>query len=114
MYSLARVEWTTPGRSRARNQPRNKPQTRGQLVNLADKHRPRTWSDVVGQDKIVSHLRAQADRGGTGPRVRSDKVGHGDERSEAEHEGFLLRVLLSIKVPWPSSLSLRHFWVAIA
>jgi DNA polymerase III gamma/tau subunit len=33
-------------------------------VSLADKYRPKDWSDVVGQDKVVTRLRALADRGG--------------------------------------------------
>jgi DNA polymerase-3 subunit gamma/tau len=32
-------------------------------MNLADKYRPTTWADVVGQDKIVSRLRTLAARG---------------------------------------------------
>ncbi|MFO0803618.1 MAG: AAA family ATPase [Gemmataceae bacterium] len=32
-------------------------------MQLADKYRPHAWSDVVGQDKIVSRLRALAARG---------------------------------------------------
>jgi DNA polymerase III gamma/tau subunit len=38
-------------------------------VNLAEKYRPRTWADVVGQDKIVSRLRALAQRGGLAGRA---------------------------------------------
>ena len=32
-------------------------------MNLADKYRPTTWGDVVGQEKIVSRLRTLAQRG---------------------------------------------------
>jgi DNA polymerase-3 subunit gamma/tau len=32
-------------------------------MNLADKYRPATWNDVVGQDKIVTRLRTLAQRG---------------------------------------------------
>jgi DNA polymerase III gamma/tau subunit len=32
-------------------------------MNLADKYRPTTWGDVIGQDKIVSRLRTLAARG---------------------------------------------------
>ena len=31
-------------------------------MNLADKYRPTTWADVVGQDKIVTRLRSLANR----------------------------------------------------
>jgi DNA polymerase III gamma/tau subunit len=33
-------------------------------VQLAEKYRPQTWADVVGQDKIVARLKVLADRGG--------------------------------------------------
>lgn len=33
-------------------------------MQLADKYRPKQWSDVVGQDKIVSRLQTLAARGG--------------------------------------------------
>jgi DNA polymerase-3 subunit gamma/tau len=32
-------------------------------MNLADRYRPATWADVVGQDKIVTRLRTLAKRG---------------------------------------------------
>ncbi len=32
-------------------------------MNLADKYRPTTWADVVGQDQIVTRLRSLAYRG---------------------------------------------------
>jgi len=38
-------------------------------VQLSDKYRPRYWSDVVGQDKIVARLRALAARGGLAGRA---------------------------------------------
>ena len=34
------------------------------MPGLADKHRPASWEEVVGQDKVVSRLRALAARGG--------------------------------------------------
>jgi replication-associated recombination protein RarA len=33
-------------------------------VQLADKYRPKQWSEVVGQDKIVTRLQALASRAG--------------------------------------------------
>jgi DNA polymerase III subunit gamma/tau len=33
---------------------------------LTEQYRPRTWSDVVGQDKLVSRIQALAKRGLTG------------------------------------------------
>ena len=38
-------------------------------MNLADKYRPTTWGDVVGQDKVVSRLRALAAHGGLAGRA---------------------------------------------
>jgi DNA polymerase III gamma/tau subunit len=38
-------------------------------MNLADKYRPATWADVVGQDKIVTRLRTLAKRGGLAGRA---------------------------------------------
>jgi len=38
-------------------------------MQLSDKYRPRSWSDVVGQDKIVARLRALAARGGLAGRA---------------------------------------------
>jgi DNA polymerase-3 subunit gamma/tau len=32
-------------------------------MQLVEKYRPRTWSDVVGQDKVVAKLKALAERG---------------------------------------------------
>src|SRR5215213_4822221 len=59
---------------RRRNKPRtsrkqraNKPETsrkQGEnAMQLTEQYRPRTWDDVVGQDKIVSKIRALAKRG---------------------------------------------------
>ena len=39
------------------------------MPGLADKYRPATWEDVVGQDKVVSRLRALAARGGLAGRA---------------------------------------------
>ena len=36
---------------------------------LAEKYRPQTWADVVGQDKVVGRLKTLADRGGLGGRA---------------------------------------------
>ena len=38
-------------------------------MNLADKYRPGTWAEVVGQDKVIGRLRALADRGGLAGRA---------------------------------------------
>ena len=38
-------------------------------MNLADKYRPTTWADVVGQDKVVARLRNLAARGGLAGRA---------------------------------------------
>ena len=38
-------------------------------MHLSDKYRPKQWSDVVGQDKIVSRLQALAARGGLAGRA---------------------------------------------
>src|SRR5262245_24118284 len=39
------------------------------MPGLADKYRPATWEDVVGQDKVVARLRALAGRGGLAGRA---------------------------------------------
>jgi DNA polymerase III gamma/tau subunit len=39
------------------------------MPGLADRYRPATWEDVVGQDKVVSRLRALAARGGLAGRA---------------------------------------------
>jgi DNA polymerase III gamma/tau subunit len=39
------------------------------MPGLADKYRPGTWADVVGQDRIVSRLRTLAARGGLAGRA---------------------------------------------
>jgi DNA polymerase III gamma/tau subunit len=39
------------------------------MPGLADKHRPATWEEVVGQDKVVSRLRALTKRGGLAGRA---------------------------------------------
>jgi DNA polymerase III gamma/tau subunit len=39
------------------------------MPGLADKYRPAKWEDVVGQDKVVSRLRALAARGGLAARA---------------------------------------------
>jgi DNA polymerase III gamma/tau subunit len=39
------------------------------MPGLADKYRPTTWESVVGQDKVVSRLRALAARGGLAGRA---------------------------------------------
>lgn len=38
-------------------------------MHLSDKYRPKQWSDVVGQDKIVARLQALAARGGLAGRA---------------------------------------------
>ena len=38
-------------------------------MHFSDKYRPKQWSDVVGQDKIVARLRALAARGGLAGRA---------------------------------------------
>jgi DNA polymerase III gamma/tau subunit len=39
------------------------------MPGLADKHRPSSWDEVVGQDKVVSRLRTLAGRGGLAGRA---------------------------------------------
>jgi DNA polymerase III gamma/tau subunit len=39
------------------------------MPGLADKYRPSSWSEVVGQDKTVSRLQALAKRGGLAGRA---------------------------------------------
>ena len=39
------------------------------MPGLADKYRPGTWSDVVGQDKVVARLQTLAKRGGLAGRA---------------------------------------------
>jgi DNA polymerase III gamma/tau subunit len=39
------------------------------MPGLADKYRPATWDDVVGQDKVVTRLRTLAARGGLAGRA---------------------------------------------
>lgn len=48
-------------------------------MNLADKYRPREWSEVIGQDKIVSRILSMRDRGTLGGRAYwlSGKSGQG-------------------------------------
>jgi len=36
---------------------------------LAEKYRPQTWADVVGQEKVVARLKTLADSGGLGGRA---------------------------------------------
>lgn len=38
-------------------------------MNLAEKYRPKTWGEVIGQDKAVSILKGFADRGDLGGRA---------------------------------------------
>src|SRR5688572_26496950 len=53
-----------------RKQSPNRGETRGgTMPGLADKYRPATWEEVVGQDKVVSRLRALAKRGGLAGRA---------------------------------------------
>jgi ABC-type glutathione transport system ATPase component len=59
------------GRKQARNKPRKRLQTsRKRAANkgetktqLTESYRPRAFDDVVGQDKIIQHIRALAKRG---------------------------------------------------
>src|SRR5947209_15375725 len=55
--------------SRLRTRPKQAANKGSAMPPLAEKYRPQAWADVVGQDKVVSRLKALADRGGLGGRA---------------------------------------------
>ena len=58
-----------PGLSGALGLADRRPSQGESLMQLAEKYRPRDWSDVVGQEKTVSRLKALASRSGLGGRA---------------------------------------------